>query len=131
MGVLTFLADFRTGGYFFAVIALIGLGLYLIFKGYVLYGIILLILGVLGLFTIKTFRKIRRKPAEYTEKNYRKKETGALIGSIIGGLVGIVYVFAKDINTARYTEGSWIVLIPLIIGGIIGHLIQKATKKNI
>jgi hypothetical protein len=131
MGVLTFIADARSTSYAFAVFCLIILG-WLLFDNYILWGILLIVLGILGLFTIKFFFKIWRRPAKFVEKNYSKREhRGVFIGSILGGLTGLIYMFLTNKDTTPYTGNEFYFIIPLLIGAFIGHLIDKSSKKNI
>ena len=132
MGVLTFIADTRSTSYAFAVFCLIILGFWLLFDNYFLWGILLIVLGIAGLFTIKFFFKMWRRPAEFVEKNYSKKENrGAMFGAIIGGLISLSYVFFIRKETTPYTRNEFVILGLVALGAFIGHIIDKALKKNI
>ena len=132
MEILTFVADVRSTKYAFAVFCLIILGFWLLFDNYFLWGILLIVLGILGLFTIKSFFKMWRKPSEYLEKNYSKKENrGAIVGTIIGGLISLFYVFFIKKETTPPIGNEFIFLGLIAIGAFIGHLIDKSLKKNI
>lgn len=130
MGVLTFFSEVRSTKYAFAVIFILILGVYFLINNSILWGALLIIVGVLGLFSIKFFFKIKRRHAQYVEKTYHKKENiGVIIGVILGALGGYIYTFIQDIDLTPYTSGTYFILVPLVVGGLLGYLIQKITGK--
>ncbi len=131
MGIPTFLSDVRSTNYSLAVICLIILGIYFLFQSNILWGIFLIVLGFLGLFSVKFFFKINRRYSEYVEKTYKKNENFKIIlGCVIGAVAGIIYTSINGISTENYTGGFYFILIPLVVGGLIGLLIQKYFNKN-
>ncbi len=131
MGILTFLSDVRSTKYSFAVICLVFIGVYFLIENNILWGLSLVVVGFLGLLSIKFFFRINRQQSRYVEKNYKEKENlGIILGCVLGALGGIIYTSLNGIRTENYTSGSYFVLIPLVIGGLIGLLIQKFFSKN-
>lgn len=131
MGALVGLSKWEIAKYGLACFFLVILGIYLLFTNYWIYGIILIVLGIAGLITFKTAQFIYTRPAKNVERNLKKsKNIGLFVGAILGGLAGLIYASYKGVETANYSGNSFYILIPLIVGGVIGWLIEKLVKKS-
>jgi hypothetical protein len=52
------------------------------------------------------------------------------IGSLLGGLAGLLYKHFKGIDSTPYTGNFYYILIPLLIGAGIGAFIDWIIKRK-
>lgn len=129
MGLPKFLAGTRFGGFAITVIFILLLGVYLLFGTYWIYGIILLVIGLLGLTTFKFLSGRLYQGAENVEKS--SIYPGFLIGLVIFAVIGGVYAFVKGIPLNKYSAESLLyIFLPGIIGALIGGYLQKVINRK-